>query len=162
MRIIAPGASRPQSGTQEVNMHRGTALVATIMMLCATTAWAQKARAHIPFSFHVGDAELSAGDYEIVPGQPFHSSVMLRSRSNPANAAAALYFENEDQNQAQPEAKLVFNKYAANEYFLSEVWTLSKSSSAKLLKSRHELVTSTIVAESRPEKVVILARVEIR
>ncbi len=76
-------------------MHRGTALVATIMMLCATTAWAQKARAHIPFSFHVGDAELSAGDYEIVPGQPFHSSVMLRSRSNPANAAAALYFENE-------------------------------------------------------------------
>jgi hypothetical protein len=38
------------------------ALVATSVMLCATTAWAQKPKANIPISFHVGETELSAGE----------------------------------------------------------------------------------------------------
>jgi hypothetical protein len=133
---------------------------ATGILLLATSAWAMGfGRATIPFPFHVGEAELSAGDYDIIIGQPYVGAVTFRSCTTGRVLFTPPFFFDRQQNPSSPEAKLVFNRYGEDQYFLSQIWDPLHPNSMKLAQSQSEIVTSKIVAGLLPDKVTIALRI---
>lgn len=141
-------------------MRRYSVLGATGVFLLATSAWAAgSGRATIPFPFHVGEAELNAGDYDIIVGQPNVSTITIRSCSTQREVFTPAFSFDQQQDPFAREAKLVFTKYGEDEYFLSQIWTTFYGHSMKLVETHHEIVTSKLVAGLRPQKLVIATRV---
>jgi hypothetical protein len=140
-------------------MRRYSVLGAAGVFLLATSAWAAgSGRATIPFPFHVGEAELNAGDYDIIVGQPSVSTITIRSCSTLREVFTPAFSFDQQQDPLAREAKLVFTKYGEDEYFLSEVWMTFYGHSMKLVKSQNEIVTSTLVAGLLPQKMIIATR----
>ena len=129
------------------------------IIFCATSAWGQTKilRGNIPFDFHIGEQHFSGGDYEVVIDMPFEDTCTLRS-STGEHGAVGICLSDQTQNRASNQSRLVFNRYGEHEYFLSEIWHPLKENSLKLRQSKHEVVTSKLIAGiQKPEKVVIWA-----
>lgn len=141
-------------------MRRCSILAAAGTLLLATSLWgAGSSRATIPFPFHVGEAELTAGDYDVIVGRPHIGAITIRSCSTGEEFFTPNLSFDRQQDLFSPEAKLVFNQYGENEYFLSQIWDPSHPYSMKLVKSQHEVVTSKLTAALRADKVVVAMRV---
>lgn len=141
-------------------MQRILTAAALALIFGATSAWAQRQRAEIPFAFHVGDLELIAGTYQVAIGAPYQGTIMVRSLMTGEDQAVANFYTDQPQDRNAPQAKLVFNKYGS-EYFLSQIWTVGRADSVKLPRSAHELVTSRLIAGAQPEEVVAWAAVRL-
>lgn len=136
-------------------MQRRITFFAITIVLCATCAWAQSQSVEIPFSFHVGEVELSPGLYYVSIGRPTVNAVTLDSSMG--RAAFALAFDVGRQDFRTAQSKLIFVKYGPEEYFLRQIWD-PLHPTMQLPKSQHELVTSKVVTGIRTEKVIIQAQ----
>ena len=138
-------------------MQRCFAVAALAILFGATCAWTQTYQFDIPFAFHVGEVQLSAGSYTVMYGQPFASMVTLKSRASAKDKASTPIFSDKPVDHTKTQPKLVFNRYGSKGYFLSQIWDPGLSSSMRAVKSEHEIVTSTLIAGLWPEKVEIRA-----
>ena len=74
----------------------------------------------IPFAFIVGGTHLPAGHYHVYhPGDPY--LIVIEREDGQARAMA--YVHPSATGPSEASAKLVFNKYEGEQYFLAEVWT---------------------------------------
>jgi hypothetical protein len=90
--------------------------------------------ATIPFRFHVGDAQLPAGQYKIEKLQ----SGIVKLSSGDAHAVAAFHtMETRNVTREPRSGELVFNKYG-QDHFLTELWWASQDSGRKTLPSKAE------------------------
>lgn len=99
---------------------------AAVSFFAASTAYAQKLQATIPFDFQVGNAVLSAGTYDFLRWSPNAVTVRSCTTGNAVFHQASLA----DASPA-PGGRLVFNKYGER-YFLSEVQGLPSSGDMRL------------------------------
>ncbi len=135
-------------------MKRCLASAALVMLLSATSVAAQVWRVDIPFAFHVGEVELSAGTYRVMFNEPFPNVVTVMSVTSTTEQASTPVFRDKSPDRTAALAKLVFNRYGTGEHFLSQI--CDSTHSVKAVQSGHELVTSKLIVELRPVKVVIL------
>src|SRR5690348_5988896 len=133
------------------------------IIFCATSDWGQikSMQGDIPFPFHVAERHLPAGNYSVMLGMPYTNTFTISSSDILGRVAIHSFWCANAQDSSALQSKLVFTKYRTDEYFLSEIWHPEVTSSMKLPQSKHEVVTSKLVTELRPEKVVIWAAVRI-
>jgi len=141
-------------------MQRCLATISFVLSLGATCAWAQSQQVDIPFAFHLGDRTLNAGNYIVTVGQPIQYSFTLVSRTNARDRAISLAFPHGTDGRGASQSKLVFHRYGSEDYFLSQIYAGS-SGSMMIKPSKHEKVTSRLIAGHRPETVEILAAVRL-
>ncbi len=140
-------------------------LVLMLARLFVGFAYGQDSRAligEIPFAFYVGNAKLPAGEYRVEPALPGNLYMLAVKSVEVREPAAALIISyGISTNKAPETAKLVFTKYADGNYFLSEIWHPYANTGVHTVKTsrERESVTSRLVAGTRPETVIILARV---
>ncbi|MCC6369097.1 MAG: hypothetical protein IT165_36710 [Bryobacterales bacterium] len=119
--------------------------------LVATTAYAQKATADIPFPFSVGKTVLPAGSYtfdtDVAPG-------VLRIRSHDWKNAVIVITNGVDPARNRDAAKVVFNQYG-NTFFLSRV-LYQGAGGRELMKSPREKE----IAAATPEKREVLLAIK--
>lgn len=129
------------------------------LIFCTANTWAQSTilKGDIPFAFHVGGQHFTPGTYEIRTGTPFPNAFTLRLLEQNDHQIVRLFFEDRLQSPAAPQSQLIFNRYGQDEYFLSQVWSSLHPNTMMLPHSKHEVVTSTLVTATAPEKVVIRA-----
>ena len=146
-------------------MTRRLAMMAMLVGLTLGTAVvsanAQSSRrqvANIPFSFTIGDREMSAGKYEVMQSASGGEVITVRQRQGTKSAlrlSSAIVTNNPPE-----QAKLVFNRYG-DTYFLAEVWSLGYTNGRKVTRSSREDALRRELARNnqRPERVeVALAR----
>jgi hypothetical protein len=135
---------------------RSFATLGTLALLAAASAFGQqKIRVNIPFEFHLADAVLPAGQYEVNVGAHNMENLLSLECSECRASANANTFGIGGGADALVEGRLVFNKYGET-YFLSQVWSPGYSQGRALNKSKTE---NEIARATRPDqkKQVILA-----
>jgi hypothetical protein len=111
-------------------------------------------RANVPFDFIVGGHTLPAGDYEF---GTISQGGVLRVMSE-SGKASAMTSSSADRDGGSRTAVLVeFHRYG-NEYFLYKVWNGSTNYGREIPASRMEREVITRASVSRPETVMVLAR----
>jgi hypothetical protein len=116
-------------------------------------------KADIPFDFMVSGKTLQAGTYNVQRGS---TGVTVLIRKVNGNDAATSIVMNGETTKADGKARLVFNRYG-NEYFLTEIWDGSSSTTTQLPKSKAERAAqkrnSDRIANgsAQPEKVIVYA-----
>jgi len=116
-----------------------TILVAVTLTLALAVGLAQtpaRGSADIPFNFHVGNATLPAGPYQVKSGYPTTDSLSIRSKDG--SKGAIVMTSAVAPMKADGTAKLVFNQYGS-EYFLSQVWNPSDSIVRGVVKTKSEV-----------------------
>jgi len=130
--------------------------VSALVLVLAAPLPAQTMRlaASIPFEFAAGSRTLPAGDYAV--DSLAATGAVRVFNENTHDAAVALSTPlRAPTSSADPEVKLVFNRYG-NQYFLSRIWDGHSALGRELPISKAE---RALLAESRlPETLVILAR----
>ena len=97
---------------------------------------ANKLKVDVPFSFHVGNSTMPAGEYDVRTNGVAPGVLMLRSSDSKAIMnIVSIPAQTRD---SRDKGKLVFNHYHG-EYFLSEVWNAGTNTGALLKKTRREL-----------------------
>jgi hypothetical protein len=88
--------------------------------LCGVALYAQtyQVSAKIPFSFHVGDAVVPAGEYQL--GATGNKPI-LQLRSRTTGRGNFVTIKTGAENTEHRRSVLVFNRYG-DAYFLSEIW----------------------------------------
>ena len=131
----------------ETNKSKGRAqrfLSLLVLSLFALTIFAGNVRAQIvgdlvadiPFQFHVGNKELSAGSYHIRMSDQETLRVM-EITSTDGSTSVFFQVQESDAKSAPAKSELVFNKYG-NNYFLAKLFELGSSSGSELIESRTE------------------------
>lgn len=115
-------------------------------------AQAQTIKVDVPFDFSVGSmAKLPAGEYIV----DTHSTTGIISlRSAEGKGGTHILSTAVSAKKATEGARLVFNKYGADRYFLAQVWEPGSSTGREIQKSRRELETAK--AEPSPVEERIL------
>ena len=135
---------------------RSFATLGTLALLAAASAFGQqRIRVDIPFEFHLADAVLPAGQYEVnVGAHNMESQVSFDCSASQAQAITSTYPTGGGAD-ALTEGRLVFNKYGET-YFLSQVWSpgYSQGRAMNQSKTEHEIARAT---RSDQKKQVILA-----
>jgi hypothetical protein len=107
--------------------------------------------ANIPFTFVVGDKEMSAGRYSVQPATSTGETLRISGTEN----GAGMFRLSSLLQSSKPadKGKLVFHRYG-NQYFLAEVWTAGEREGRQLLKSRGEkaIERESTAARSRNEQ----------
>ena len=113
-------------------------------------------KASIPFSFTVGDQSFPAGDYTISTVQVQARDVILLQSSDGQRASFA---PTHPSYLAGPSAqtKLIFQHYGS-EYFLSQIWTLGRTSGRELVLPNHAKELAQNVSTRDVTTVVASAR----
>jgi hypothetical protein len=113
-------------------------VVALSLVTAVVSAKGQSSRrqtANIPFTFIVGDNELSAGKYSVEPATSTGEALKI---SGTENGTAMFRMSSQlDSRKPVEKGKLVFHRYG-NKYFLAEVWTAGQSQGRQLSKSKGE------------------------
>lgn len=116
-----------------------TMLMITVA-LAALTVQAQSAnqmKATIPFSFHIGNQALPAGEYTVRYVNQDSGKTALLFKSVDGKTSRIVNMNTAQKNEREVKASLVFNQYG-NSYFLSEVWTGADQYGLSLPPSRAE------------------------
>jgi hypothetical protein len=123
------------------------ALVFTLTMY-STKAQAQivgTLEADIPFQFHVGNAKLPAGKYNIRVLDNTDLTVMEISSAD--GSSSAVFEVREAETKSAPaESELIFGKYG-NRYFLDKLFDESNPSGSAVIKSSYEKKMAQAAAE---------------
>ena len=110
--------------------------------------------ANIPFTFVVGDNELSAGKYSVEPATSTGEALKI---SGTENGTAMFRMSSQlDSREPAEKGKLVFHRYG-NQYFLAEVWTAGERRGRQVTKSRGEraIEREHTAIRSRSERVEV-------
>jgi hypothetical protein len=119
--------------------------------LCGFALYAQsyEANAKIPFSFHIGNTVLPAGEYQLAKFQN-QPVILLHNRETGRGNFVDGDFGAE--NTAHRRGVIVFHRYG-NEYFLAEMWnqsgvgtTVPTTKSEKEFMSRPTEIAASIVS----------------
>lgn len=135
-----------------------TMLMLTIA-LAGLTAQAQSAnqmKAHIPFSFIIGNQTLPAGDYTVRYVNQDSGKTALLFKSTDGRNARIVNMMTTQKSGPQENASLVFNQHG-DSYFLSEVWTGGDQYGLTLPKSRAERQLKENELSQNIDKRVIVA-----
>ena len=113
-------------------------------------------KASIPFSFTVGDQSFPAGDYTISTVQVQARDVILLQSSDGQNVSLAATHPSYLVGPSA-QTKLVFQHYGS-EYFLSQIWTLGRTSGRELVLPNHAKELAQNVSTRDVTTVVASAR----
>ena len=103
--------------------------------------------AQIPFAFHVGDATLPAGTYQVTSAS---AQVMRISDSSSTVNLLFIPIPVQKSDRSAQHAKFVFNRYGSD-YFLSEVWEDDAYTGHRLQRSGPEIVLAKTITPVRVE-----------
>ncbi|HVN83185.1 MAG TPA: hypothetical protein VMW38_29645 [Terriglobia bacterium] len=137
---------------------QATLAVAVSIMLVVAVGSAQtpsRGSADIPFNFHVGNATLPAGPYQVNSGYPTTDSLSIRSKDG--SKGAIVMTSAVAPMKADGTSKLVFNQYGS-EYFLSEVWNPYDSIVRGVVKTKSEVEVARKVREGQITEVALKKR----
>ena len=140
--------------------NRSFATLGLLALLTAACAFGQQRQlitaADIPFEFQVGKVVLPAGHYDVRRTFLDFPDGLYLVCSDCTRAGVFVPTTRFDSMQAQPEAKLVFNRYG-NRYFLSKVIPAGYRGGEELSKSKaeREIARNTLKSEAGQ---VVLAR----
>src|SRR5271157_1209804 len=140
---------------------RSFATLGILAWLAAFSAFGQeKLRVDIPFEFHVANAVLPAGQYNVDPSGRNIPNLMTLDCDACGTQATALTFSAGGGASIPTEGRLVFNKYGET-YFLSEVWTPGNAYGRALSESKTERELARTTTHARitlPAATVTIAR----
>src|ERR1022692_1946564 len=110
-------------------------LVVMALMFNATGAYAQSypqfyAKAHVPFAFNVGTAQLPAGCYRILTQ---YQGIAIRN----CKTGATVFSQVQQESPRDTAAKLVFD-HLNDQYFLTQIWGAAGSEGMTLPSSKLE------------------------
>jgi hypothetical protein len=145
-------ARSPTEDDMKRNVIGILSLMVMSLVLNAAAQVQSAAKAHVPFAFQVGSAELPAGTYVVSTAGA--STMLIRNGQTNASALSVVRREYQDNSGA----KLVFH-HVAGQYFLAEIWTgagtngmvIAPSKQEKSLERELRLATG----ESKSEDVLI-------
>ncbi len=128
-------------------------MLAAMMVLALPALQAQSAVvAYVPFSFHVGDKAMPAGNYQARS----NSDTLETLQNRDSDAAAFLLKAVRIQARHEQQAKLVFEK-CGSQYFLSQVWDGAGDTGIQLPRSKQEkeLLLGANASADSPEMIVL-------
>lgn len=138
-------------------------LIAIVIALCAGSAENANAQtthftADIPFTFHVGDQSLPAGEYRVRCTNPASDVKVLQLRSKDGKSNV-LVRTNSVIGGVNNQTKLVFNRYG-NQYYFAQAWLIADNVGMRAVKSRNERATAKELAKlaHAPEMVALSPR----
>jgi hypothetical protein len=139
-------------------------LLAGFLMLglIALPAFADRTNliADIPFPFYAGNDLMEPGQYTLTQPYDQFSTTMVRALDEP-KAVLLANFGTTTRDSDVRGAYLVFNKYPDGRHFLAQAWMPGAGLGSQMVRSRKEKesVSSRMVTQARPTRVVILAKV---
>ena len=138
-------------------MKRNTllALTALVLALVINTpfAYAQSARANVPFDFAVAGKWMPAGTYTVSEISDCEIRV-----ANTRSSAAVLVLTQREERLEHQSARLVFHKYG-DKYFLAEAWSGAGNSGMEFPASKEEQEIRTETASAGgPAEVIVALR----
>jgi hypothetical protein len=138
-------------------------IIAIVIALCAGSAENANAQtthftADIPFTFHVGDQSLPAGEYTVRCTNPASDVKVLQLRSKDGKSNV-LVRTNSVIGGVNNQTKLVFNRYG-NQYYFAQAWLIADNVGMRAVKSRNERATAKELAKlaHAPEMVALSPR----
>lgn len=142
-------------------MKRHLYLTIAIMITCgvfaingeAQTSGSPTMRAHVPFTFTVGDKSLPAGDYTVRILNPTSDRKTLQIRSEDGRVSAMVQTLGVNSALAK-ETKLVFRRYG-EQYFFAQAQMAGDTTSLAATKTRAERATQR--AMKRPDSNTVVA-----
>ena len=111
-------------------------------------------RVAIPFAFSVGDTNLPAGTYVIMPVSQTSSALLIRSLDGKSKAAVQAG-GTLGRGRASMPGKLVFHRYD-DAYFLAEVWAASSPTGREVTMAKGEQMLASHGA--RPDVVAVILK----
>lgn len=130
--------------------------------LIALPAFADRTNliADIPFPFYAGNDLMDPGQYTLTQPYSHLTATMVRAVVEP-RAVVLGNFGTTSRDPKTQGAYLVFNKYPDGRHFLAQAWMPGATLGAQIVRSRKEKesVSSRMVTQARPTRVVILAKV---
>ena len=138
-----------------------TLLLTTLAVTVAGLGLAQSVpqRFDVPFAFHVGGKQLPAGEYS-VQRQGSLGALLVSAIGHGGGGAFVLTNSIANPQGRKPStATLVFNRYGASDYFLSQVWSGNWPNGLAVPSSRaeREYVSSKHTARLKPVNVSVVA-----
>ena len=144
-------------------MRKQIYLIAIAIALCAgfgenATAQTTHFTAVIPFTFHVGNESLPAGEYTVRCTNPASDLKVLQLRSKDGKSNV-LVRTSSIIGRVNNETKLVFNRYG-NQYYFAQAWLVADNVGMRAAKSRNEKATAKEMARLAyaPEMVALTVR----
>lgn len=142
-------------------MKRNLYLSIAIMIICgvfaikgqAQTSGSPTMRAHVPFTFTVGDKSLPAGDYTVRILNPTSDRKTLQIRSENGRVSAMVQTFRVNSALAR-DTKLVFRRYG-EQYFFAQAQMAGDTTSLAATKTRAERATQK--ALRRPDSSTVVA-----
>ena len=142
-------------------MKRNLFLSIAIMITCGLFAIDGQAqmsvsptmRAHVPFTFTVGDKSLPAGDYTVRILNPTSDRKTLQIRSEDGRVSAMVQTFGVNSALAK-DTKLVFRRYG-EQYFFAQAQMAGETTSLAATKTRDERATQR--AMKRPDSSTVVA-----
>jgi hypothetical protein len=118
--------------------------VVSVSTASAQTNSAQQVTADIPFTFHVGNKNLPAGQYTVRCVNPSSDLKILQLRSTDGKSTVLLQTSS-IVGRMNKDAKLVFNRYG-NQYYFAQAWLVGENVGMQAVKSRNEKATAKEMA----------------
>jgi hypothetical protein len=118
--------------------------VLSVSTASAQTNSAQQVTADIPFTFHVGNKNLPAGQYTVRCINPSSDLKVLQLRSTDGKSTVLLQTSS-IVGRMNKDAKLVFNRYG-NQYYFAQAWLVGENVGMQAVKSRNEKATAKEMA----------------
>jgi hypothetical protein len=118
--------------------------VLSVSTASAQTNSAQQVTADIPFTFHVGNKNLPAGQYTVRCINPSSDVKVLQLRSTDGKSTVLLQTSS-IVGRMNKDAKLVFNRYG-NQYYFAQAWLVGENVGMQAVKSRNEKATAKEMA----------------
>lgn len=141
-------------------MRKQIYLIAIVIAVCAgsgenTNAQTTHFTADIPFTFHVGNESLPAGEYTVRCTNPASDVKVLQLRSKDGKSNV-LVRTSSMIGPVNNQTKLVFNRYG-NQYYFAQAWLVADSTGMRAIKSRNEIATAKELARlaHAPEMVAL-------
>ncbi len=110
----------------------------------------------VPFDFNIGPTTLSAGKYRVT--FPTQGAIMVRNESTREGAITLTTAEMQSQKRIGEHSRLVFTRYAGDQYYLAEVWTQGHEFGSVLKKSRKEVMVAVRTPRNSREQIMIASR----
>lgn len=131
-------------GRQLLSLFAGLVLALTIGPSKAKAQIVGDLVVNVPFEFHAGNADFSAGEYRIRMVDDSGLTVMQISSMDGARSAL-FQVQESDAKDTPTKSELIFNKYG-DQYFLAKLYDQGERIGSEVLKSRYELRISKSVS----------------
>ena len=129
------------------------------LLLAAGSAFGQMnhqtIRVQIPFAFVVNRQALPPGEYTVSRLGDNDAILLIRGTENKEVMMATS--NRMESSKPASKTKLVFRRYGADRYFLSQVWVEGSDTGRQLSKSAHE---SEVALDFHPTDVIVMASLQ--